>query len=73
MRPISSGGLGQPDVALPATTITDVVLAGRPPPAKQAVGVAGEETRSGQHSTQLTSWQFFNTGVTLKSTYHLLS
>ncbi|MGE5396925.1 MAG: hypothetical protein ACM3MK_05235 [Chitinophagales bacterium] len=27
-RPISSGGLGQPGVALTATTIIDVVLAG---------------------------------------------
>ncbi|MGE5398470.1 MAG: hypothetical protein ACM3MK_13180 [Chitinophagales bacterium] len=32
LRPTSSGGLGQPDVALPATTIMDVVLAGCPPP-----------------------------------------
>ncbi|MGE5397678.1 MAG: hypothetical protein ACM3MK_09135 [Chitinophagales bacterium] len=46
LRPTSSGGLGQLDVALPAITITDVVLAGCPPPAKQAVVVAGEETRS---------------------------
>ncbi|MGE5395948.1 MAG: hypothetical protein ACM3MK_00275 [Chitinophagales bacterium] len=33
-------------VVLPATTIADVVLAGCPTPVKQAVGVAGEETRS---------------------------
>ncbi|MGE5397055.1 MAG: hypothetical protein ACM3MK_05900 [Chitinophagales bacterium] len=46
LRPTSSGGLEQLDVALPATTITDVVLAGYPPPAKQAAGVASEETRS---------------------------
>ncbi|MGE5395997.1 MAG: hypothetical protein ACM3MK_00520 [Chitinophagales bacterium] len=46
MRPISSGGLGQLDVELPATTILDLVLDGYPPPAKQAAGVAGEETRS---------------------------
>ncbi|MGE5396315.1 MAG: hypothetical protein ACM3MK_02120 [Chitinophagales bacterium] len=46
LRPISSGGLGQPDVALPYSTTTDVVLGGYPPPARQAVGVAGVETRS---------------------------
>ncbi|MGE5396358.1 MAG: hypothetical protein ACM3MK_02340 [Chitinophagales bacterium] len=38
LRPISSGGLVQPDVALPATTITDVVLAGCPPLVKRATG-----------------------------------